>query len=234
MGAEADEAQTCTHQDGRANIQCTLHQHGREDVGQNMTPDNGQVFHTYAARRLDERALAQGNRLGPHQPRIPRPPGEGNGEHRVDKARPKSSSDGYRQQQRGESQEDIRHTHNYFVNPAAEEPGQGAQRRTDEHGDHDDEQADGQRGARPEHHPGQQISAQAICAKGVCLTGRQEFISEVGFAQPLVCIWRESGCKKRDQYEQYNKHQADHRKAIFPEEPYGRARLYARESPVSK
>ena len=84
--------------------------------------------------------LRDRQRLGAGEPRIGRPGGERDGDHRILDARPECRGEGQRQDETREGEEDVGDPHQHRVDPAAEIAGDGADREPDRRHDDRDQQ----------------------------------------------------------------------------------------------
>jgi len=111
----------------------------------------------------------------------------------VQERRSEQRSDHHREQERREGQEEIGDPHQRFAEQPAAEPGDEADRNSDQDGECHDRRGRTERGARAEQHPGEEIASQVIGTEEVRPAGRQLACTDVGCAAAL----RRVRCEQR-------------------------------------
>ena len=127
--------------------------------------EDAQVRGALELGRLDELGAPARQRLRAREPRIGRPGGERDRDHRVLDARAERGGEGERQHQAREGQEDVGDAHQHGVDPAAEISRGQPDREADRHHDDRDQGDDGQRDARAEEDARVDVAAELVGAE---------------------------------------------------------------------
>ena len=165
--------------------------------------------------------LLAGHHLGPHKPREPRPPGEGDCDDHVDHAGPQGRSDRHREDQPGNREFEVRKTHQDVVDPAAgiarhradQDAGGGPQRHDSEAGE--------QGHPRAAQHQRENILPELVGAERMGQRRRPKSCGRVEPAGDMLGIGGKRGAEDSDDQQQRDQCEADQRKPALAEAVVG-------------
>src|SRR5258708_10816744 len=158
LRAHSQEGQRGEEQDGEAHVDGGLDEHGRQAVRQQVEEEDAPLPLAQGPGGEDELLLALHEDLAAHEPRVLRPPGDGEGDRAVDHPAAHHGGEGQRPDDLGKRQEELGHAHQPLVGA----PACGADREPREAphggGDGDEQDRGGEGGARAVDHAGPEVT----------------------------------------------------------------------------
>ena len=169
-----------------------------------MAQDDDKIAHPGSLGSLDKIALTQADGHTTHQPGVPGPPGDHQGDGGIAHAAAEGGRDRHCQQEGGEGQEHIGDPHDDLIQPAPFIAGDGTQRSSDQNSKEYHPDRNDQCRARPDDHPAEHVSAKPVRAQRMRQRRRQHPLVDIGLAGTFS--WGRGNLvgKDRNQNEQDN------------------------------
>ncbi len=180
LHAEAEEAERGFGEDGAGHADGGLHEHGLDDVGQDVVEHQAEIACAERARGLHEFALLHGHDLAADEARVVDPAGERERDDEVDEAGAEEGDDRDREQDSGQSEEGVGEVEvDERVGPALVKAGEAAEDAADDERGADDGDGDEQRDARAVEGAREDVAAELVGAEPVRVGGRKKALREV-------------------------------------------------------
>src|SRR5271170_6362128 len=210
--AESEEAHGGFGENGSGHADRRLHDHGLNDVRQNVTDDDAQVARSESACRFDELALARGEDLSAHQAGVADPASERERENEIEDT---GAAEGYernRKQDSGEREERIHQDHvDEAVDASSVVAGDGADDEAEGERSGDDAAPDQHRDARAIDNARENVAAEFVGAEPVRMRWRIEARRQINGSWILR---RDPGSEQGEDHEDDDQHDAGCRQRI--------------------
>ena len=180
LHAEAEETQPGLGQDRLGHAQHGGDEDRRGGVRQDVAENDARRALPERPRRLHVGGFAQGEELGPHEPRGAGPAHEPDDDDDVDDAGAEEGDGGEDEEKRGEAHDGVHDAHDHVVRPAAEIPGHRADGHADEKRHEHGDEADRERNVGAVEQAAEHVAAEVVRAEPVHGIRREQLALEVG------------------------------------------------------